>query len=513
MIDLFEIYKYETLISSLRGGRMVSKFYFSNEIIEKVSEQINEAEKSIRIAIFQIHHIGILDSLNEKLKEGVSVELFTLPLDSIHDEGVKKKIGKKLDELKENGGQLHFCGWNVGDPGRTTTAVGRWYSFHGKIIVTEKCAIALSANLFETPELDAAIVIKENEEIINDFNLKIDLLKELFTIPNNEYQGNIREKIEEYDEDENIFKLPDNIDDKYRKLWINHYPVELCPEEVDILEGLYITPFNCRGREFFMDIIDEAEEFVYISSESFTDVAFANFLVKVAIEKDIEIRILCGISSMDFTDRVNKMLRELLAQNIKIRKSDNDLHAKIIITDKHLVVSSINLNKINLGFHPKKKYWRENTETIYVSQDAKLIQESREKFNEVYGKCTDVKEKLAEKLRNTAKHIFSTNYGLTSTTEAKNIFAKRILDSQIDIIKETHEIGRYVHMVSEKLHKKRVDKDLINSALILHSLSKCDMTLRELENEISSDNLEPLLQELLQSGLVSEENGYYKLNL
>lgn len=491
---------------------MVSKFYFSNEIIEKVSEQIEEAEKSIRIAIFQIHHLGVLDSLNEKLKEGVSVELFTLPLDSIHDEDVKKKISKELDEFQKNGGRLHFCGWNVGDPGRTTTAVGRWYSFHGKIIVTEKCAIALSANLFEVPELDAAIFIKEDEEI-NDFNRKIDLLKELFTTPNNEYKGNIREKITEYDEDEGIFELPDNIDDKYRKLWINHYPIEICTEEVGILEGLYITPFDCRGRKFYMEMIDQAEEFVYVSSESFTDIDFADFLVKVAIEKDIEIRILCGISSMDFTDRVNKMLRELLAQNIKIRTSDNDLHAKIIITDKHLVVSSINLNKINLGFHPKKKYWRENTETIYVSQDAELIQESREKFNEVYDNCIDVKEKLVEKLQNTAKHIFSTNYGLLSTTEAKNIFAKRILDSQIDIIRETHEIGRYVHIASVELHKRRVDKDLMNSALILHSLSKRDMTLRELENGIGSDNLEPLLQELIQSEGVIEENGYYKLNL
>jgi hypothetical protein len=53
----------------------------------------------------------------------------------------------------------------------------------------------------------------------------------------------------------------------------------------------------------------------------------------------------------------------------------------------------------------------------------------------------------------------------------------------------------------------------MNSALILHSLSKRDMTLRELENGIGSDNLEPLLQELIQSEGVIEENGYYKLNL
>ncbi len=91
-----------------------------------------------------------------------------------------------------------------------------------------------------------------------------------------------------------------------------------------------------------MSLVSNAAEFVYISTESFTDHDFSKFLMKTGL-KGIDIRILTGATSMDFTDRMQKMFRELLAQDSLIRTVTEDIHAKLVITDKHLAVTSGNL--------------------------------------------------------------------------------------------------------------------------------------------------------------------------
>ena len=78
--------------------------------------------------------------------------------------------------MEKNGAKLYFCKWNVGDPERTSTAVGRWYSFHGKFIVTDKSAIALSANFTQSPEIDGLLIYRDEPEKINEFNEKFDEL-------------------------------------------------------------------------------------------------------------------------------------------------------------------------------------------------------------------------------------------------------------------------------------------------------------------------------------------------
>ena len=64
--------------------------------------------------------------------------------------------------------------------------------------------------------------------------------------------------------------------------------------------------------------VNDAEEFVYISTESFTDPDFSEFLVATAVNKKIKIKMLTGGTSMDFTDRMDNMLRDLLAHQIDV---------------------------------------------------------------------------------------------------------------------------------------------------------------------------------------------------
>ena len=62
------------------------QFDFSLDVISQVINELDRAEKYIRIAIFQLHNQAIFDVLNKKLAQGISVEIFTLPYDSIHDD-------------------------------------------------------------------------------------------------------------------------------------------------------------------------------------------------------------------------------------------------------------------------------------------------------------------------------------------------------------------------------------------------------------------------------------------
>ena len=64
------------------------------------------------------------------------VEIFTLPYDSIYEDNAEQVINN-FEKLIQSGAKVYFCKWNIGDPGRTYTAVGRWYSFHGKFLLTE----------------------------------------------------------------------------------------------------------------------------------------------------------------------------------------------------------------------------------------------------------------------------------------------------------------------------------------------------------------------------------------
>ncbi|MDD1744662.1 MAG: hypothetical protein LUQ20_02455 [Candidatus Methanoperedens sp.] len=105
-------------------------FEFSTNVIDRIISELNHAEEFIRIAVFQIHDPQVFSVLNNKLSEGVRVEIITLPYDSINED-IQVEVTNLFQNIEKNGARLYFCKWNVGDPERTTTAVGRWYSFHG----------------------------------------------------------------------------------------------------------------------------------------------------------------------------------------------------------------------------------------------------------------------------------------------------------------------------------------------------------------------------------------------
>ena len=506
--------------NQLRDGSVLMEtiFDFSTDAVQLIAKEIASAKKYVRIAMFQIHREDIFKTLTDLLANKVRVEVLTLPYDSINDD-VRPQVEKRLRELSNNGATIYFDKWNVGDPRETRTAFGRWYSFHGKFIVTEKSAIALSANFTHAEELDAAIIFRGNESKIKEFNDQFERLLQLFVTRENNFDGEIRKKVLDIVSmnGERLFDLPEKVDKIHKDHWILHYPVELCPPVTTPEDKLYLTPFDCRGRTLLCNIIENADKWVYISTESFTDEDFSKFLTNFTINKGIIPKIITGARSRDFTDRLENMFRDLLAQKIEIKTPIDPIHAKLVITDKALVVSSINLNKMNLGHFKTKKFWRENTESILVCQNSALILAAKRKFEENFDKSIDVQDLLCDKLEKLVKDVFQGAFQLSPTPEVRALFARFILKREIDTKKTVIKVSKITKKLMVHYGRDRVEKDDFISALVLYHLSEAKKDYNQLKEKLNelddSINLKDTLSRLISANLIEKEDEYFKINI
>jgi hypothetical protein len=311
--------------------------------------------------------------------------------------------------------------------------------------------------------------------------------------------------------------LPEKADQIHKDHWILHYPVDLCPPVVIPEDKLYLTPFDCRGRTLLCSIIEDADKWAYISTESFTDINFSKFLVNLTTDKDVDLKILTGARSRDFTDRIQNMFRDLLAQKIEIRTPADPIHAKLVITDKVLVVSSINLNKMNLGHYKTKKFWRENTESILICQDPALISTAKQKYVEIFNRSINIQDMLCQKLEKIVKEIFQGAFQLSPNPEVRTLFAKFILKREIDTKKTIIKIGKITRRLMFHNKRNRVEKDDFISALILYHLSEAKKDYNQLEEKLDeldeSINLKDLLSKLMFANLIEKEGEYFKINI
>jgi len=488
------------------------EFNFDTRIIDKVAKEIKEAEKYVRIAIFQIHNGSIYDALDYALQKKVVVEVFTLPYDSINAD-IRDKVKNRMEGIRRNGAKLYFSNWGIGDPERTTTAVGRWYSFHGKFLVTDKAAISISANLTNDPELDAMLVYREKEKI-DEFNEKFKLLVEWF------YKGNIKSEIEktDYSDKETLFLAPRTINDpEVKSHWIRDYPSQMCKTINTIKDGLYISPFEWRARDLVEKIINEAKEYVYISTESFTDTDIIQILINNSI-KGKTIRILTNSESQDFNDRIRELYPRLMANKIELKKPRDPLHAKLIITDRRLVVSSVNLNKMNLGYSKKKALWRANTETITVESNHDIIEKAKLNYEEIFKDSISLLDYLSEKETDYAVSIFSV-YEIKPEKEVKELFSRFIVLSDIKLKKNLYLIGKYASILVKKFNKSEttIKKQDFFCAMVLYFLSDRKHTEQELKEKLSEIyydiDIKSIIRRLLEHNLITKNEDFYQLSV
>lgn len=481
---------------------------FDTENIKTIIPELQKAQKYIRIAVFQIHHKDLFEVLDKKCKEGIRVEIITLPYDSINEDA-REAVTARFKGLENRGAKLYFAKWNVGDPGRSTTAEGRWYSFHGKFIITDKSAIALSANFTEDNDLNIS-VIENSANKIAEFNEQFDRLRSLFC------EDEIRTDILKTDPTNatKLFSPPPSIHDEIiKKHWIRHYPVALCAESANIDNKLYLTPFDCKGREFFDVVLNSTKKEIFISTESFTDPEMSELLIKLSL-KGIKIRLLTGATSQDFQDRLNSMFKEMLASNIDIRTRP-DLHAKMLITDDYLVISSLNLNKINLGFYQTKKYWRENTETIYVLKDAATTQEAKTLYLNIFNnESKDIREKLAETAMKKVKKIVK-RIGVKMNKQSKDSFASFILESEINNELLLNNILKISVKLLNIFKNKAIDNTTIISALVLNCLfnnkNGCSFDTIKFQIKIDEKMVRAAIDILSEKKIIMLDDGIYHI--
>lgn len=497
----------------------MKNFEFSNTVLSSVLNELNEAEEFIKIAVFQIHLDSLFDLLENKIREGIDVEILTLPYDSIN-ESLRDEVILRLNALQEAGATLKFCKWNVGDPERTTTAIGKWYSFHGKFIITDKCAIILSANFTRINELDACIIIKNEQNIITNFIEKYDELLALFVTENNGYDGNIRDKVinTNLPNVNTVFDLSRIIQTTiHSHNWIRQYPTTLCPENIDIDEKLFIVPFDIKGRKIYEKLINEAEEFIFISAESFTDPEIGLFLRNLKASKQIEIKLLTGSTSMDFSDRIQKMYRELLAEDIQLYTIEEDLHAKLLITDKHLLLGSINLNKMNLGFNIGNNFWRGNTETFFVTTNNTLIQDAKTKFDTQLNRSIQMGRKLSEKINKETSNTLNRIFNIRARKEVKELFSRFVLIKEIEVKKDAKKLAKTIQKLMQHYQIRIANRDIFFMAMILFYLQDRKHTFVEINNKINKvdtiGNLSVLLERLSDSEFIEMEEDFYKINI
>lgn len=439
-----------------------------------------------------------------------------MPYDAVNED-IREQVIKRFQELENKGAILYFCRWNIGDPERTSTAAGRWYSFHGKFIVTDKSAISLSANLTEQSELDAILIYRDEPEKIREFNQKFDELLDLFHKSYSGYSGKIRSLIlgTEYPNAESLLRVPKTIEtDTHKDHWVLDYPSSLCPDDIALDDRLYLCPFDVRGRIIIQKLIQSAEKYLYISTESFTDPDIYNDIIKARLS-GLDVKILTGSTSMDFSDRLQRMLRSLLASGIKVNTTVNPLHAKLLITDHMLAVSSINLNKINLGFSRSTHLWRENTETITLSSNIEIVQLAKLQFENNFDQSINILAKLAERIEGDVTALFRRYFGLRSEREVKGLFSRFILSEEIAGKQVTLKIGRIVRELTTGRNIVR-KKDLV-MALILHLLSDNKLKYNQIEQKLSSLNaqidLDKLLRDMIELGYIEQEEDYFKLKV
>ncbi|MEM4097053.1 MAG: phospholipase D-like domain-containing protein [Metallosphaera sp.] len=488
------------------------EFTFNMNVVENVVQLIKNAKKYVRIAVFQIHNEKIYNALTEVMANGVNVEILTLPYDSINEE-IRAKVRDRIEKIKMGGAKVYFSKWGIGDPERTATAVGRWYSFHGKFIVTDNVAISLSANLTEEPELDAMLVYEEQEKI-REFNEKFQTLLRLFE------KDDIRNLINGtgYADKEALFDAPRTITEpEVRSHWIRDYPSEICEDTTSIENKLYIAPIECKARNLLERVIEQAKEYAYISTESFTDTAIIEFLIANSVRGKV-IKILTGSESQDFNERIEELYPRLMANGIELRKPKQPLHAKLIITDNMLVVSSVNLNKMNLGYAKKKTLWRANTETITVEFNRNIIQKAKTDYDIIFDTSIPLLEYLSKKKVDYAISVFAV-YGVKPNKQVRSLLSQVIVKSDIELKRNLYLIGKYASILVKKFNKSKpvIETFDFSCAMVLYYLSNRKHTKSELKEKLleihSSEDIDSIVKELVQYKLITKEGDFFKLNL
>ncbi len=304
--------------------------YISNRtsiMIEDVIKLINGAKSFIVISSFFLAHTSVENALSEASKRNVRCYLMfasniRLQQEQSDDEFDKKTYNRHIETLKKLSGK---------------TLIHSSINFHAKIILcdpnTNSKGMLLTANFTEE-------ALGHNQELA--VNLTKEEIEESMKI--------IKWAFWEYADNE----IVDN-----KGNFLAYKPIKKISEYKGVKNILQTTPTHKTIKNELMDAINDNSRSMIISSYGWED----NFIVDK----------LCDMSKHGTVITVLARPRpQYIALFTKMKKSGirilgyKWLHAKAIVTDKHVIVMSSNIEKFGLdrGFEMGIKIDGERADTI-----------------------------------------------------------------------------------------------------------------------------------------------------
>jgi phosphatidylserine/phosphatidylglycerophosphate/cardiolipin synthase-like enzyme len=473
------------------------KFQYT-EGIGPLLESIDNAQEFLKIVSFQLTSIHVITALEQACQRGVKVSVITLPPDSYA--GDRSVIEALFERLRSAGVDLSLCIWEVGEPRLTTTSLSgareggmgqKWYSLHGKFLVSELAAQISSSNCTDENRLECYLELYD-ESSISEFDGKFSYLKETFVDPNKSpVPGSFWSSLPT--------PLRDEVEERFSKegrLIVKDYPEVLCPT-VTPRSGLSVSPFEGKARDILATVIDTAEQFLFLSSERFFDEEITELLLTRLSLRPLEVKVLAGPPQdvRQAPAKARSMLERLLAAGCEYA-SPPSIHAKLWLSDKWVVVGSANLTKMNLGFAPSRNSWRGDTQVLYMRDDPSLIGEAAIAFREQFDsspKGISVLAGISSKIQAARSRFRS--IGLKCSADAAALMARLESHFSIESIQKANEVSRLAAKLVHHDNRERVDEEHVAMAAIL-------LLLRERRHQ--EDELAKKLSPALEQRLVSE---------
>ena len=172
---------------------------------------------------------------------------------------------------------------------------------------------------------------------------------------------------------------------------------------------------------------------------------------------------------------------------------------------------------MNLGFNKTLSYWRQNTETIYISSDLQLIDTAKRKYLAQLDNCISMKIKLASKLESEVSNICNKIFNFKTRIQYKQLFAKFILESEIKNKKDFLKLAKLTKKLVNLFELRYATKDTFIMSLILFYLSERKHTREELNQKLLNyevnDNLAEIIVSMIGAELIEEDQDFVKVNL
>lgn len=486
-----------------------------------IEQAFNEASEFIDIVSFQFTSEEIANLLINKAKKGVKIKIISLPEDSYGDVAERQKINDLYNMLTKNGIEINRCLWEVGVPELTETSLSgeqtegggnKWYSLHGKFVVTDKKALAVSTNFTSEEQLEVYLYY-EDKNIIKDFKIKFDLIRDFFCSQTKTLPGSLYTRLPT--------EIQKDIDSLYKsanRIIVKEYPPSLAPD-IELEKGLFICPFEGKARVFFNNIINTAAKFIYLSTERLFDDEVTKILLNKAYITDISIKIITG-HPRDVRQnpaKAEKMVSDLMAAGVEIAIID-DVHAKFWLTDKWICVGSANLGKMNLGFSKAGNFWRANTETLWFDNDAKTIDIAKKKYEEIFENSKSGIIALSDvgTKENRAKDLFAL-FGFRSKKEAKILMARIETQFMVDNRQNVIRIAKLSARLAQMENSTFINEEHVIMANILFYLRERKHDISEIKEKmtkiIDKKKITESLEKLQKRNYVTKEHEFYTINI